>query len=270
MSSECWCSSVVFCDIGESSWIVPVEKQKQWILSFPHWKKSSSQAGKPWMQREENRRLLFLSCLASLLNRTIWQRAGSRHCLLWGRGTKSVTSKSKPGVGDVEEPEVVFLLCVCEIAPQSQEFNCWQGCFPEGSVDGGRRKINGRSGLFLPSSSKHELGETLAVPSEGHFALSHTSCCSMAAAALSLGDISEPLSNSQGMTDPTWITIPVGDTLCHHWQFMDGGKKRLLQSSAVPEYWTLNFAQTWGTVAEMHWAPHWLQLQHKFCEMSGI
>lgn len=50
----------------------------------------------------------------------------------------------------------------------------------------------------------------------------------------------EPLFNSQGMTAPTWTMIPVGDTLCHHWWFMDEGKKRPLQSWGVPEYWTLS------------------------------
>lgn len=86
-------------------------------------------------------------------------------------------------MGDVEEPEVL-LLVLCEITLQSQEFNCREGCFPEGSVDGGRRrKIKDRTGLFLlPLQSMNWVSPFPAAPPLGHFALFPTSCCSMAAA----------------------------------------------------------------------------------------
>lgn len=155
---------------------------------------------------------------------------------------------------------------VCEITLQSQEFNCRQGCFPEGSVDGGRRrKRNGRSGLFLPFSSKHDWVRTFpCCPLWGTVLSSTQAAVPWLLQLLSLGDTTEPLFNPQGMTAPTWIMIPGGDTLCHHWRFMDWEKET---SPKLSCHWTLNTqfggAQTWGTVAEV-------QLQHKFCGMCGI
>lgn len=120
-----------------------------------------------------------------------------------------------------------FSWSVCEISLQSQEFNSSRWCFPEGSVDGGSRN-KCRSGLFLPSSSKHELGETSPCwPCFGALCtvplkLLFHGCCS----SCLLVTFNEPLFSSQEMTAPTWIMIPVGDTLYHHWHGSWIEKKR--------------------------------------------
>lgn len=134
---------------------------------------------------------------------------------------------------------------VWEITLKSQELNCRQGCFSEGSVDcGRRRKINGRSGLFLPVQCINWARPFSRCPCFGALcSLPHKllfeGCCS----SCLLVTFNGPLFNSQGMTALTWIMIQVGDTLYHHWHGSWIEKKRDFSRTEL----SLNIEQSvWG------------------------
>lgn len=143
---------------------------------------------------------------------------------------------------------------VCEITLKSQELNCRQRCFSEGSVDcGRRRKVNCRSGLFLPVQSINWARPFPCCPRFGALcSLPHKllleGCCS----SCLLVTFNEPLFNSQGMTALTWITSK-WVILCTTTDMVHGLRKKET-SPELSYHWILNTqfggAQTWGTVAE--------------------
>lgn len=132
---------------------------------------------------------------------------------------------------------------VCEITLQSQEFNCRQGCFLEGSVDGGRRrKRNGRSGLFLPFSSKHDWVRTFPhcplwalLCSLPHKELLFHGCCCSCLLVTPLSHCSIP--REWQLLPESWSREVI---LCATTDSSWIEKKRLLQSWAVTEHWTLS------------------------------
>lgn len=103
-----------------------------------------------------------------------------------------------------------------------------------------KEKINGKSGLFLPSCSKHKLVETLSLL-WGTLLSSTQAAVQGLLQLLSLGDIQWatvqfPGNDSSYLNhDPSgWYFVPPLTP------FMDWEKKRLLQSWAITEYWTLS------------------------------
>lgn len=116
-------------------------------------------------------------------------------------------------------------------------------------------------------SAKHELGETLSsLPPLWDTLLSPTQAAApwllqLLPLVTSGATVQFPGNDSSYLNhDPSgWYFVP--PLMVHGWR-----KKETSPELRCP--WILNTqlggAQTWGTVAEMHWAPRWLQLQHSF------